>query len=71
MVRSFGTLNLFTYKLSLWSFPLPTPDTMLIFMHITKPQCLNFVLGGGGGRGGGGGAGNGMIVFSLKDFVNV
>ena len=25
--------------------PIHTPDTMLVLMHITKPQCLNIVLG--------------------------
>ena len=47
LVKSFGALNLFTHKLALWLPPPPHPDTMLILMHTTKPQCLNFVLGGG------------------------
>ena len=28
--------------------PLPTPNIIIFLMHTTKPQCVNFVLGGGG-----------------------
>ena len=59
MVRRFGTLPFYPQNVFVVTSPAPIPDTMLIFMHIAKPQCLNFVLGEGG-------PGNGNSSFSLQ-----
>ena len=40
MIRSFGTLHFFTHKLSVFvvASPLPTPDTMLVYLHTSMFQ---------------------------------